>query len=95
MPNVFSYEESRKLFTQPDVITEKADLEPLMKWNKPDELGLKEFLVGNKGFTEVKVDSGLKRLQASQQKVNQSRLDCFFKAAGTSKSVSTPQKKSD
>ena len=52
------------------VISEKATLESMLKWNKPDEEGLKAFLVGEKGFTEQKVDSGLKKLAGAQTKVN-------------------------
>ena len=67
----------------------------MLKWNKPDEEGLKAFLVGEKGFTEQKVDSGLKKLAGAQTKVNQSRLDCFFKSAGTSQSKIVPPTKND
>jgi len=34
----------------------------MIKWTKPDEEALKAFLVNEKGFTEQKVDSGLKKL---------------------------------
>lgn len=51
-----------------------------MKWTKPDEEALKEFLVNQKGFQDVKVENGLKKLKATQGKSNQARLDCFFKA---------------
>jgi flap endonuclease-1 len=56
------YKESRELFKSPDVITDKAQLEELIKWNKPDEEALKSFLVNEKSFTEQKVESGLKKL---------------------------------
>jgi flap endonuclease-1 len=56
----------------------------MIKFSKPDEDGLKAFLINEKGFTEQKVESGLKKLQGAQTKVNQSRLDCFFKSAGVS-----------
>jgi len=40
------YEESRGLFVKPDVIEDKEILEANLKWIKPDEAALKEFLVG-------------------------------------------------
>lgn len=84
VPQEFLYKESRELFKSPDVITDKAQLEEMIKWNKPDEEALKSFLVNEKSFTEQKVESGLKKLGSAQTKVNQSRLDCFFKSAGVS-----------
>ena len=87
MPENFMYKESRALFTDPDVNNDKEFLEKALKWNKPDADGMKEFLCGSKGFTEVKVENGLKKLAGAQTKVNQSRLDCFFKSAGTSSST--------
>ena len=58
----------------------------MIKFSKPDEEALKSFLVNEKGFVEQRVESGLKKLQGAQTKVNQSRLDCFFKSAGVSQS---------
>ena len=52
VPADFKYQESRDLFRNPEVITEKSELEKLIKFNKPDEDGLKSFLVNEKGFTE-------------------------------------------
>lgn len=62
IPADFKYKESRELFVNPEVISDKAELEALLKWNKPDEEGLKAFLVNEKGFTEQKVESGLAKL---------------------------------
>lgn len=64
----------------------------MIKFSKPDEDALKAFLINDKGFTEQKVESGLKKLQGAQTKVNQSRLDCFFKSAGVSQSKSVQSK---
>ena len=86
VPAEFLYKESRELFKNPEVITEKDALEALIKFNKPDEEELKAFLINEKGFTENKVESGLSKLKNAQTKVNQSRLDCFFKSAGVSQS---------
>jgi len=53
-----------------------------LKWDKPEEAKLREFLVENKGFTESKVNNGLERLAKCSGKANQSRLDLFFKPSG-------------
>lgn len=45
VPENFHYEESRKLFKEPDVENDKAKLEAQLKWNKPDEPSLKDFLI--------------------------------------------------
>lgn len=70
IPENFLYEESRELFKKPDVIREKEVIESLLKWNKPQEEELKDFLINKKGFAEVKVDSGIKKLIACQGKKN-------------------------
>jgi len=62
-----------------------------MKWNKPQEDELKDFLINKKGFAEVKVNSGITKLLACQGKKNQSRLDTFFKSAGTQSSTKQQQ----
>ena len=80
VPENFNYEQSRELFKNPDVETDKAKLQEMIKWNNPDEEGLKQFLVEQKGFTEIKVDNGIKKLKSCKGKTNQARLDCFFKA---------------
>lgn len=84
IPDNFLFVESRKMFKEPEVIRDKAEIEALLKWNKPDEQGIRDFLVGQKAFMENKVENGLKKLGSCQTKVNQSRLDCFFKSAGVS-----------
>lgn len=65
IPETFYFKEARKLFHEPDGISDKATLEAQIKWNKPDEETLKEYLVNQKGFAENKVESGLKRLKAT------------------------------
>ena len=70
VPDNFNFIKSRELFKQPDVINDKAVLEAALKWNKPDDDGLKEFLVNQKGFMEIKVENGLKKLKSCQGKSN-------------------------
>ena len=48
IPDTFLYEESRVLFKEPDVIRDKAELEALLKWSKPDPEVLKSFLIEEK-----------------------------------------------
>ena len=80
IPKDFLYQESRKLFTEPDVIP-AADVS--FKWEKANEEELKKFLCESKGFTEQRIEAGLKRLAASLGKSNQSRLDTFFGKAAS------------
>ena len=62
IPDKFMFEESRKLFEEPLVIKDKEEIERQLVWNKPDELELKEWLIGRRSFTEVKVDNGIARI---------------------------------
>lgn len=87
IPEKFLYQESRDLFRAPEAINDKEELEKRLKWEKPDDEALKEFLISEKKFQENKVESGLVRLKKTQGKANQSRLDCFFKAGGVTTSV--------
>lgn len=70
VPADFRYKESRELFKEPEVIRDKAELEKLIKFSKPDEEALKAFLVNEKRFTAEKVESGLKKLASAQTKTN-------------------------
>ena len=70
IPESFLYKESRELFKNPEAEHSKEKLEVMIKWSKPDEAELKDFLCNHKGFTEQKVDAGLKKLAQSQGKVN-------------------------
>lgn len=80
IPKNFMYQESRRLFVEPDV-TPAAKFE--FKWEKADEESVKKFLCESKGFTEQRIEAGLKRLAASLGKSNQSRLDTFFGKAAS------------
>lgn len=66
VPSEFNYEEVRELFRNP-LITEIEEVQQSLKWNKPNEEGLREFLIKEKGFSEEKVEKGLKRLLKSQE----------------------------
>ena len=70
----------------PDVIRDKEEIEALLKWETPDQDALRAYLVNEKAFAENKVESGIKKLGQCKGKVNQGRLDMFFKSAGVSQS---------
>ena len=63
IPENFKFKEARELFKNPTVNKNYKEVESMIKWNKPDEDGLKEFLIQKKGFSEAKVESGIKKLK--------------------------------
>ena len=95
VPENFLYEESRDLFVTPDVCRDKELLEKQIVFDKADEIQMKEWLINEKGFSEVKVINGIERLKKCSGKKNQTRLDCFFKAGAisSSKKVEAPKGK--
>ena len=78
VPETFMFQEARELFKNPSVIKNTDQLNDMVKWTKPDDNGLKEFLITSKGFSEAKVDSGIRKLKGTVSQANQSRIDCFF-----------------
>ena len=93
IPEKFQYKESRELFINPDVISDKETLEKEIVFDKLAEDELKQWLLESKNFAEVKVTNGIERIKKSQGKKNQSRLDCFFKSTLiSSKKVEAPKK---
>jgi flap endonuclease-1 len=66
------YVQARRLFIEPEVVPgESIEL----RWEAPDEVRLKQFLVERMGFNSERVDGGIKRLLESQQKRSQQRMD--------------------
>jgi flap endonuclease-1 len=56
----FDYEEARFLFKTPEALDpEKIEL----KWTTPNYEGLKDFLCKQKGFSENRIDSAMKRIE--------------------------------
>ena len=49
-----------------------------MKWNDPDEDGLIQFLVNEKGFSEERVRNGVQKLKKARGSSVQGRLTSFF-----------------
>jgi len=78
VPEVFPFDEARKLFVQPDVILAK-DIKPeQLKWKQPDEEGLLQFLVEEKQFNRERVLKTIEKIKASKGKSQQGRLESFF-----------------
>lgn len=74
VPEDWPYEAVRKLFLEPDV-----DGDSELKWNPPDEDGLVDYLVKEKGFSEERVRSGAAKLKKGIKTSPQGRLTDFFK----------------
>lgn len=71
----FLYKEARELFRNPSL----TDVKTLkLTWKDPDEEGLVKFLSEERGFSEERVRSGIKRLRKAKKKGSQKRLESFF-----------------
>lgn len=77
----FLHAEAASLFRTPEV-TPPADLH--LEWRDPDDAGIIQFLVTEKGFSLDRVESALKRLKGARQKASQQRIEGFFKLAPSS-----------
>jgi len=75
LPESFDYKSVRLLFKEPDV-TDPNTLD--LKWTDPDEEGLLEFLVKEKGFNEDRVKNGIAKLKKSRGTSVQGRITSFF-----------------
>jgi len=90
---VENLDEIRNLFRKPNVIDPK-DIE--LKWTAPDEDGLIQFLVKEKGFNEERVRSGIKKLNQTRSTSVQGRITSFFgEPKITPKKRKVEEKKSD
>lgn len=82
VPENFPFREIRELFKHPEV-TDPATLD--IKWTAPDEEGLIEFLVKQKGFSEDRVRRGVEKLNKCRSSAVQNRITSFFTAAPVEK----------
>ncbi|CAL8070026.1 unnamed protein product [Orchesella dallaii] len=74
VPEYFPYKQARELFKNPEV-----DKTVQISWNMPiDEDGLINYMCNEKGFSEERMRSGVKKLRAARGKSTQGRLDSFF-----------------
>jgi flap endonuclease-1 len=78
VPEGYPYEEAARLFREPDVV--KGEAVPQFKWVSPDEGGLVDFLVKEKGFNEERVRAAVARINRAKGKASQGRLESFFGA---------------
>lgn len=74
VPDDWAYEQARKLFKEPEVLSTDIDL----KWTEPDEDGLVSYMVNEKGFSEERIRNGSKKLSKARTITQQGRLDSFF-----------------
>ena len=93
VPDNYPFQAARELFNNPEVL--KGDDIPEIKWTKPDEEGLVDFLVREKNFDEARVRAALKRIEAARGKSSQGRLESFFGPAKTVKSSLGVKRKSE
>lgn len=62
----FKFQEARKEFKKPQVLTQK-ELKQLIKFQTPNISELKTFLIEEKGFSENRILSGLKRIEMAKK----------------------------
>ena len=75
LPDSFDFVSVRKLFKEPEV-TDPTTID--VKWTDPDEEGLLQFLVKEKGFNEERVKNGIAKLKKARNTSVQGRLTSFF-----------------
>ncbi|KAI8930199.1 PIN domain-like protein [Entophlyctis helioformis] len=95
VPEDWPYQEARKLFQKPDV-TDPETLD--LVWNEPDEEGIVEYMVKEKGFNEERIRKGVQKMQKLRGVGTQGRLDSFFKPVAKDPSAApatTPKRKAD
>ncbi|KAL9427149.1 hypothetical protein AB3S75_033863 [Citrus x aurantiifolia] len=77
IPEDWPYQEARRLFKEPEVVTDEEQLQ--IKWSAPDEEGLINFLVSENGFNSDRVTKAIEKIKAAKNKSSQGRLESFFK----------------
>lgn len=82
VPDNWLYKEARQLFLEPEV-TPAIDLE--LKWQKPDEEKLIDFMCKKNGFSEERIRNGAKKILKAKQSSTQGRMDSFFKVLPSNK----------
>lgn len=74
----FLYREAAALFKNPEVLPADAIK---LEWRDPDEEGIIQFLVSEKGFNLDRVQGAVKRLRGARSKAAQQRIEGWFKPA--------------
>ncbi|KAM0682664.1 Elongation of fatty acids protein 2 [Mitosporidium daphniae] len=85
VPENFPFQEARILFQQPSVL-DAAEFESLLKPSVVSQDELIAFLVTEKGFSEERIRSGIKKLEKNMTQSTQCRIDSFFKKSNNSTS---------
>ncbi|GMH33481.1 hypothetical protein BSKO_01315 [Bryopsis sp. KO-2023] len=91
VPEEFPFDEARKMFNHPEVLSK--DQIPELKWKKADADGLVKFLVEEKNFSEDRVRKVADKINASRGKANQGRLESFFGPVTVTKKRKEPPAK--
>ncbi|KAI3448419.1 hypothetical protein Pfo_005084 [Paulownia fortunei] len=82
IPDDWPYQESRRLFKEPSVLTDDDKLE--LKWIAPDEEGLISFLVNENAFNRDRITKArqcfyaIEKIKTAKNKLSQGRLESFF-----------------
>ncbi|KAH6772603.1 5'-3' exonuclease family protein [Perilla frutescens var. hirtella] len=90
IPDNWPYQEARRLFIEPSVLTDEDQLE--LKWSPPDEEGLIAFLVNENGFNSDRVTKAIEKIKAAKNRSSQGRLESFFKPVANTSSVPAKRK---
>ncbi|KAF7805009.1 flap endonuclease 1 isoform X2 [Senna tora] len=77
IPDDWPYQEARRLFKEPVVLTEEEQLD--LKWTAPDEEGLITFLVDENGFNSGRVSKAIQKIKDFKNKSSQRQLELSFK----------------
>jgi len=85
----FSYSQAAEIFNKPAVLDSQ---EIKLDWRNPDEEGLIDFLVRQKGFSEDRVKAGIERMRKSKSKQSQQRMDSFFQIQPSNKQLADTSK---
>lgn len=91
IPEDFLHEEAAKLFVTPEVI-DGNELRDKIVWADPDEEGLIQYLVTEKGFALERVKTAVKKLREARPKASQKRMENFFQISSVSSSSTSSSK---
>ncbi|XP_044480809.1 flap endonuclease 1-like isoform X2 [Mangifera indica] len=69
IPEDWPYQETRRLFKEPEVLTDVEQLD--LKWTPPDEEGLITFLVNENGFNSDRVTKAIGKIKSAKNKSSQ------------------------
>ncbi|KAH6804243.1 5'-3' exonuclease family protein [Perilla frutescens var. frutescens] len=82
IPVDWPYQETRKLFREPSVLTDNDQLD--IKWADPDEEGLVRFLVNENNFSRDRITKALKKTKTAMGKLSGTWLESYSEPVGAS-----------